>query len=320
MKITQNIELDLAIQKPDVQVDAKQGDDGCRFVRVTLLKNGETYTPPSGATALFRCLKPDGCSCMNPAVINSDGTVTAELTDQVLAVPGTVLADILLMGDDGERLSSVSFAIRVRPVPLGENVNSTSEVLLLQELLDKSAAMTEGYATALAQMEGLRAEAEQAADRAAAEASAAVEAGLAEAKESGEFDGVGIASVEQTTTSTDDGGTNVVTVTLDDGTATQFSIKNGSTGATGATGAQGPQGEKGEQGPQGPQGEKGEQGPQGEKGADGTMSFEALTEEQKNSLRGEDGYTPVRGTDYWTESDKDEIKAYVDEAILGGTW
>ena len=29
---------------------------------------------------------------------------------------------------------------------------------------------------------------------------------------------------------------------------------------------------------------------------------------------------PVRGTDYWTEADKSEIKSYVDEAILGGAW
>lgn len=33
-----------------------------------------------------------------------------------------------------------------------------------------------------------------------------------------------------------------------------------------------------------------------------------------------DGYSPVRGTDYWTEADKAEIKAYVDDAILGGEW
>lgn len=36
--------------------------------------------------------------------------------------------------------------------------------------------------------------------------------------------------------------------------------------------------------------------------------------------QGKDGYTPVRGTDYWTEEDIAEIKAYVDEAILGGAW
>lgn len=37
-------------------------------------------------------------------------------------------------------------------------------------------------------------------------------------------------------------------------------------------------------------------------------------------LKGEDGYTPVKGIDYWTEEDKAEIKGYVDEAILGGAW
>lgn len=50
----------------------------------------------------------------------------------------------------------------------------------------------------------------------------------------------------------------------------------------------------------GQQGEKGEPGQQGEPGAA--------------------GYTPVRGTDYWTEADKAEIKSYVDEAILNGAW
>ena len=35
---------------------------------------------------------------------------------------------------------------------------------------------------------------------------------------------------------------------------------------------------------------------------------------------GKDGYTPVRGKDYWTEADKAEIKSYVDDAILGGAW
>ena len=33
-----------------------------------------------------------------------------------------------------------------------------------------------------------------------------------------------------------------------------------------------------------------------------------------------DGIRPVRGTDYWTEADKMEIKSYVDNAILQGVW
>ena len=32
------------------------------------------------------------------------------------------------------------------------------------------------------------------------------------------------------------------------------------------------------------------------------------------------GHTPVRGTDYWTDADKNEIKSYVDDAILSGKW
>ena len=42
--------------------------------------------------------------------------------------------------------------------------------------------------------------------------------------------------------------------------------------------------------------------------------------EGSNGKDGVDGYTPVKGTDYWTEEDKAEIKAYVDEAILNGSW
>ena len=60
----------------------------------------------------------------------------------------------------------------------------------------------------------------------------------------------------------------------------------------GPAGPMGPQGLQGEIGPEGPQGEVGPQGPagpQGEKGADGTMTFEDLTPEQKASLKGDKG-------------------------------
>ena len=34
-------------------------------------------------------------------------------------------------------------------------------------------------------------------------------------------------------------------------------------------------------------------------------------------LKGEDGYTPVKGTDYWTADDKAEIQSYIDSQIGG---
>lgn len=53
------------------------------------------------------------------------------------------------------------------------------------------------------------------------------------------------------------------------------------------------------------------------------VTFETTDDNSKvkiNATGGTDGYTPVRGTDYWTDADKAEIKAYVDDAILGGAW
>lgn len=75
---------------------------------------------------------------------------------------------------------------------------------------------------------------------------------------------VSVSSVEQTTTSSTDGGVNVVTVTLTDGTKSTVRIKNGSKGDKGDTGAQGIQGIQGEKGDTGEKGEKGDKGDTGE--------------------------------------------------------
>lgn len=106
--------------------------------------------------------------------------------------------------------------------------------------------------------------------------------------------------------------------------------EQGPQGATGATGAQGPKGDKGErgeQGAQGPEGKQGATGPQGPKGDTGPAGPEGPQGEQgpkgeagPTGGQGPAGYTPVRGTDYWTAADIAEIKGYVDNAILGGAW
>ena len=75
-------------------------------------------------------------------------------------------------------------------------------------------------------------------------------------------------------------------------------------GRDGQDGAPGPKGDTGPAGPAGKDGAPGQQGPQGEPGAPGAP--------------GQDGHTPVKGTDYWTETDKAEIVADVIAAIPGG--
>ncbi|MBR2047138.1 MAG: BppU family phage baseplate upper protein [Oscillospiraceae bacterium] len=127
MEIKERIQLDLAKLGPMLEIHAKQGDDAARFVEVELLENGVAYAIPEGASAYFRCRKPDGHSCYNPAAIsNEDGTILVELTAQVLAVPGPVLADVVLEGDGV--LSAFSFIIQVEAAPLGDLAESRDEL------------------------------------------------------------------------------------------------------------------------------------------------------------------------------------------------
>lgn len=78
----------------------------------------------------------------------------------------------------------------------------------------------------------------------------------------------------------------------------------GAQGIQGEKGIQGDKGEKGEQGPAGADGAKGEKGDKGDKGDTGPA--------------GPDGYTPVKGKDYWTEEDKEEINEELSKKLTLG--
>lgn len=57
-------------------------------------------------------------------------------------------------------------------------------------------------------------------------------------------------------------------------------------------------------------------GEKGDRGADGNVSFDELTEEQKASLKGEDGYTPQRGIDYYTDGDIEDMVTVTTDRVL----
>lgn len=145
MQYTQELTLDVARQYTYSYIQAKQGDDASRYVKITVTANGVTQAVPTTATATFRALKPDGKSIYNSATINSDGTVTVELTEQTLAVPGRVMADVSIT-DSGTVLSVVSFCIDCLPAPLGENIDSETELLVLTAALEKTDAALEAEA------------------------------------------------------------------------------------------------------------------------------------------------------------------------------
>lgn len=77
-----------------------------------------------------------------------------------------------------------------------------------------------------------------------------------------------IKKIEQTTTSIESGGINVITITTGNG-MTSFEVRNGSKGDQGEKGEKGEKGERGEQGIKGEKGVKGDTGAQGEQGIQG---------------------------------------------------
>ena len=91
----------------------------------------------------------------------------------------------------------------------------------------------------------------------------------------------------------------------------EFDGPQGPKGDPGETGPAGPTGETGPEGPQGergPQGEKGDPGEKGDKGDTGEQGIQGIPGEKgEKGDTGADGYTPVKGVDYFTADDKNEL-------------
>lgn len=144
VEITQEITLDVDKQETFKFIFAKQGDANSRKVKITLMKNGSKIIAESSSeTAYFRAKKPDNTSVYNKAEINDDGTITIALTQQTLAVKGIVDADVSIKSENGEILSSASFKIEVCEAPLGDNIPSSNEFLVLQDLIETANSTVE---------------------------------------------------------------------------------------------------------------------------------------------------------------------------------
>ena len=79
----------------------------------------------------------------------------------------------------------------------------------------------------------------------------------------------------------------------------------GPKGDTGDTGPQGPKGDKGDTGSEGPKGDKGDTGPEGPKGDKGDTGPQGPKGDTGDT--GPQGKTPVKGTDYWTAADRQQM-------------
>ena len=126
---------------------AKQGDKNASGVVVTMVdESGNKITIPTGLTAKMRVLKPDRRWVEGNATIQSDGTVKATYTDQMLVIAGPCLADITLSEND-QRLSSMNFTLMVERAPMGVDEDSYNEFGSLAAALEAATAAAESAST-----------------------------------------------------------------------------------------------------------------------------------------------------------------------------
>jgi hypothetical protein len=160
--VTENTSVKLNFQSPNIStvVYAVQNDRLSRHITAQLLDGSAPWTPPTGAGAFIRYLKPDGTAGFydvdennDPAIVLSGSTATLTLAEQATTVPGDVYMQLNFYGTDGSKLTSFCWILRVQKSVLEDaTIISSDYYNILSEqiaaVLNAAAALTGLTATA----------------------------------------------------------------------------------------------------------------------------------------------------------------------------
>ena len=224
--------LDLRQDNMSQTVKVKRSDTG-RVLRISLADDGAPYQIEPDCFVVFTAKKPDKTVLFNDCTVENN-EVIYEFTEQTTASVGRMPVEIRVYGGDGKLITSARFYLDVTDtVYHAEDILSQDEMDAVDALIRETVAVKNDIENKLA---------------------------------NGEFVGEQGPQGEQ-----------------------------GIQGEQGPEGPEGPQGPKGDPGEQGPAGVQGPEGPQGPKGEDGAISFDELTPEQMELLRGPQGPRGERG-------------------------
>ena len=177
MQITEKIRVEMAGNPLYyIHVPTKQGDVKTRYIDVELVWNGEPFVIPEGASVRAAFKKPDGFDVLNDCIV-ADNVVTIELTDQVRAVPGKALCELMVQ-HEGKMITSSSFVVTVYPGLLQDGKPESSDeyksfinaLLALDTVSDIAKQALENALAAQAELDRLTSGAEEAAERSEAAA------------------------------------------------------------------------------------------------------------------------------------------------------
>jgi hypothetical protein len=106
LQTTTNINIDF-YDKKYVLINAKQLDSQSRFLSITCYNHGEFYRLNEGEhSAYIRYRKADNNSVFNFCEIDRKGSIVVELTEQMLAVDGICVADLVIVNEGGAKVDT----------------------------------------------------------------------------------------------------------------------------------------------------------------------------------------------------------------------
>ena len=150
---TKTIKFDLNKYKLYEKIKAKQGDTKSRFLLFQLLDGSVPFNLKNRSVRAYM-IKPDGKEIFNDLIVNNYnlGYCTLELTNQVLAVPGTVKIELMVTEEEKKLTSSVFEVEVVKSINSEKSIVSTNE---FTALLNGLAALSEydNYKNAVKEME-----------------------------------------------------------------------------------------------------------------------------------------------------------------------
>lgn len=132
--ITQAINLNLIPGQVLPRVNVSQYDSGTRTLQMTLFNGEQIFNVPSGASGFIQGTKPDRTGFQYAATVTAGSNiVTIDITQQMTAVKGEVVCELVLANDD-DRIATVNFILYVEAAALADDtVISETDLPLIEE-------------------------------------------------------------------------------------------------------------------------------------------------------------------------------------------
>lgn len=135
-QIIQEIRVEVAKKNTFQALVAKQYDYESRYLKVTLVHDGEKIEIKPTSTALINANRIDGQSKSFLGEANDDGTANVPLNSWMLELDGELHCDISIIDAENRKLTSTSFLILVEKAA-GGDISENPEVDVLVSLIDE---------------------------------------------------------------------------------------------------------------------------------------------------------------------------------------